>query len=92
MLTATDEFILLQVQSSNQFIAGAERGRIRFMKYAELAPDTGSDEKRRNIPGLGLPDCLYYHPTGPGLVKLRDICLGSITREINAYYLIIHHY
>ena len=54
MLTATDEFILLQVQSSNQFIAGAERGMIRFMKYAELAPDTGSDEKRRNLLGLGL--------------------------------------
>ena len=56
MLTAADEFILLQVQSSNQFIAGhgAERGMIRYMKYAELAPDTGSDEKRRNLLGLGL--------------------------------------
>ena len=54
MLTATDEFILLQVQSSNQFIAGAERGMIRLMRYAELAPDTGSDEKRRNLLGLGL--------------------------------------
>ena len=41
----------------------------------------------RNLPGdipeLGLPGFLYYHPTGPGLVKLRDICLGSITREID---------